>query len=166
MPLDRISEKKVYELTSVKSSVRYINFPLKNVEAENTDFHRLCEKGPLYAKEQSSSTPNHTGRCSQTVAVPSLYVDALCFRCPTARLPPDANAVGLGCGSVMAVHRGPSTKWLFTRDQLENTPSRRCGIEADRELSYRQQAANLIQDIGQRLNVYPWLNLDASRPVG
>ncbi|XP_019958941.1 cyclin-T2b isoform X2 [Paralichthys olivaceus] len=53
----------------------------------------------------------------------------------------------------MAVHRGPSTKWLFTREQLENTPSRRCGIEADRELSYRQQAANLIQDIGQKLNV-------------
>uniref|UniRef100_A0A8C6SAL1 Cyclin T2b n=1 Tax=Neogobius melanostomus TaxID=47308 RepID=A0A8C6SAL1_9GOBI len=53
----------------------------------------------------------------------------------------------------MAVHRGPSTKWLFTREQLDNTPSRRCGIEADRELSYRQQAANLIQDIGQRLNV-------------
>lgn len=78
------------------------------------------------------------------------------FRCPIAPLPPDANAVGLGCGSVMAVHRGPSTKWLFTREQLENTPSRRCGIEADRELSYRQQAANLIQDIGQRLNVYPF----------
>lgn len=58
----------------------------------------------------------------------------------------------------MAVHRGPSTKWLFTRDQLESTPSRRCGIEADRELSYRQQAANLIQDIGQRLNVYPFRN--------
>ncbi|XP_075872113.1 cyclin-T2b [Nelusetta ayraudi] len=53
----------------------------------------------------------------------------------------------------MAVHRGPSTKWLFTREQMENTPSRRCGIEADRELSYRQQAANLIQDMGQRLNV-------------
>uniref|UniRef100_A0A3P8VG18 Cyclin T2b n=1 Tax=Cynoglossus semilaevis TaxID=244447 RepID=A0A3P8VG18_CYNSE len=53
----------------------------------------------------------------------------------------------------MAVHRGPSTNWLFTREQLENTPSRRCGIEADRELSYRQQAANLIQDMGQKLNV-------------
>ncbi|XP_070814230.1 cyclin-T2-like isoform X1 [Chaetodon trifascialis] len=53
----------------------------------------------------------------------------------------------------MAVHRGPSTKWLFSRERLDNTPSRRCGIEADRELSYRQQAANLIQDIGQRLNV-------------
>ncbi|KAI5629883.1 cyclin-T2, partial [Silurus asotus] len=46
-----------------------------------------------------------------------------------------------------------STKWLFTREQIENTPSRRCGIEPDRELSYRQQAANLIQDMGQRLNV-------------
>ncbi|KAI4898917.1 hypothetical protein NFI96_025558 [Prochilodus magdalenae] len=33
------------------------------------------------------------------------------------------------------------------------TPSRRCGVDADRELSYRQQAANLIQDMGQRLNV-------------
>ncbi|TRY91986.1 hypothetical protein DNTS_013795 [Danionella cerebrum] len=51
-----------------------------------------------------------------------------------------------------AVQRG-SSKWLFNRDQLENTPSRRCGVEPDRELSYRQQAANLIQDMGQRLNV-------------
>uniref|UniRef100_A0A8C2ENP6 Cyclin T2b n=1 Tax=Cyprinus carpio TaxID=7962 RepID=A0A8C2ENP6_CYPCA len=51
-----------------------------------------------------------------------------------------------------AVQQG-SSKWLFTREQLENTPSRRCGVESDRELSYRQQAANLIQDMGQRLNV-------------
>ncbi|XP_041936853.1 cyclin-T2b isoform X1 [Alosa sapidissima] len=51
-----------------------------------------------------------------------------------------------------AVYRG-SSKWLFTPEQLENTPSRRSGIEPDRELSYRQQAANLIQDMGQRLNV-------------
>ena len=55
----------------------------------------------------------------------------------------------------MSAHRGPSSKWLFSREQLESTPSRRCGVESDRELSYRQQAANLIQDMGQRLNVYP-----------
>ncbi|XP_062845653.1 cyclin-T2b [Trichomycterus rosablanca] len=54
--------------------------------------------------------------------------------------------------NMATVLRG-STKWLFTREHLENTPSRRCGIEPDRELSYRQQAANLIQDMGQRLNV-------------
>uniref|UniRef100_A0A8C5HEL2 Cyclin-T2-like n=1 Tax=Gouania willdenowi TaxID=441366 RepID=A0A8C5HEL2_GOUWI len=53
----------------------------------------------------------------------------------------------------MAATRGPSSKWFFTREQLESTPSRRCGVEPDRELSYRQQAANLIQDMGQRLNV-------------
>uniref|UniRef100_A0A3B3V1X5 Cyclin T2a n=1 Tax=Poecilia latipinna TaxID=48699 RepID=A0A3B3V1X5_9TELE len=53
----------------------------------------------------------------------------------------------------MAACRGSSSKWYFTREQLENTPSRRCGVESDRELSYRQQAANLIQDMGQRLNV-------------
>uniref|UniRef100_UPI0037E928A7 cyclin-T2a isoform X2 n=1 Tax=Semicossyphus pulcher TaxID=241346 RepID=UPI0037E928A7 len=53
----------------------------------------------------------------------------------------------------MAACRGSSSKWFFTREQLESTPSRRCGVEPDRELSYRQQAANLIQDMGQRLNV-------------
>ncbi|KAG5852854.1 hypothetical protein ANANG_G00066950 [Anguilla anguilla] len=53
----------------------------------------------------------------------------------------------------MAACRGSASRWFFTREQLENTPSRACGVEPDRELSYRQQAANLIQDMGQRLNV-------------
>uniref|UniRef100_A0A673ASZ2 Cyclin-like domain-containing protein n=1 Tax=Sphaeramia orbicularis TaxID=375764 RepID=A0A673ASZ2_9TELE len=30
---------------------------------------------------------------------------------------------------------------------------RRAGLDPDKELSYRQQAANLLQDMGQRLNV-------------
>lgn len=61
-----------------------------------------------------------------------------------------------GVGTNMAMVLRGSTKWLFTREQIESTPSRRSGIEPDRELSYRQQAANLIQDMGQRLNVYPF----------
>lgn len=44
-------------------------------------------------------------------------------------------------------------RWYFTREQLENSPSRRFGLDADKELSYRQQAANLLQDMGQRLYV-------------
>lgn len=83
-----------------------------------------------------------------------------------------ASGGGGGGGSVMAAalgsgpgassgSRGPgggglgSSRWFFSRERLENTPSRHCGVEADKELSYRQQAANLIQDMGQRLNVYP-----------
>lgn len=46
-------------------------------------------------------------------------------------------------------------KWYFTKEQLQNTPSRKCGLDADKELSYRQQAANFIQDMGQKLQVYP-----------
>ncbi|XP_050406138.1 cyclin-T2 isoform X1 [Patella vulgata] len=42
-------------------------------------------------------------------------------------------------------------RWTFSKSQLLNTPSRKCGIDTDKELSYRQQAANLIQDMGQRL---------------
>uniref|UniRef100_A0A131YXK9 Cyclin T n=1 Tax=Rhipicephalus appendiculatus TaxID=34631 RepID=A0A131YXK9_RHIAP len=44
-------------------------------------------------------------------------------------------------------------RWYFTKEQLALTPSRKCGLDADKELSYRQQAANLIQDMGQRLQV-------------
>uniref|UniRef100_A0A8C8SR28 Cyclin T2 n=1 Tax=Pelusios castaneus TaxID=367368 RepID=A0A8C8SR28_9SAUR len=83
--------------------------------------------------------------------------------------PPAGGAGGTGGGSVMAAAasgagagsavRGggaaalSASRWFFSREQLETTPSRRCGVEADKELSYRQQAANLIQDMGQRLNV-------------
>jgi cyclin T len=48
-------------------------------------------------------------------------------------------------------------KWYFSKEQLANTPSRKCGFEVDKELSNRQQAANFIQDMGQRLQVYPFL---------
>ncbi|XP_053311533.1 cyclin-T1 [Spea bombifrons] len=47
----------------------------------------------------------------------------------------------------------PSSRWYFTREQLDRSPSRRAGLDADKELLYRQQAANLLQDMGQRLNV-------------
>ncbi|XP_034027899.1 cyclin-T1 [Thalassophryne amazonica] len=46
-----------------------------------------------------------------------------------------------------------NNKWYFSRQQIDNSPSRRIGLDADKELSYRQQAANLLQDMGQRLNV-------------
>ncbi|XP_075883038.1 cyclin-T1 [Nelusetta ayraudi] len=44
-------------------------------------------------------------------------------------------------------------KWYHSRQQIDNNPSRRAGLDPDKELSYRQQAANLLQDMGQRLNV-------------
>ncbi|XP_075037058.1 cyclin-T2 isoform X2 [Mixophyes fleayi] len=53
----------------------------------------------------------------------------------------------------MADGRASTSGWFFSREQLEDSPSRRFGLEADKELSYRQQAANLIQEMGQRLNV-------------
>lgn len=57
-------------------------------------------------------------------------------------------------------------RWYFTREQLENSPSRRFGLDPDKELSNRQQAANLLQDMGQRLNVYPCgLGLSALKSV-
>ncbi|KAH1007379.1 hypothetical protein HUJ04_004622 [Dendroctonus ponderosae] len=44
-------------------------------------------------------------------------------------------------------------KWYFTKEYLENTPSRESGFDAYKELQYRQQAANFIQDMGQKLQV-------------
>ena len=50
-------------------------------------------------------------------------------------------------------------RWLFTKEELVNTPSRKAGIDAEKELNYRQQCANLIQDMGQKLQVYPYFSL-------
>lgn len=44
--------------------------------------------------------------------------------------------------------------WYFTAEELANSPSRANGIGADQELSYRQMTAYLIQEMGQRLQVY------------
>lgn len=55
---------------------------------------------------------------------------------------------------------GGQEKWYFTKEQLQNSASRKCGLDADKELAYRQQAANLIQDMGQRLQVYPFQESD------
>ena len=43
---------------------------------------------------------------------------------------------------------------MFTNDQLANSPSRICGVDPCAELSYRQQAACLISDMGQKLDLY------------
>ena len=48
---------------------------------------------------------------------------------------------------------GKDAKWIFSKQVLEESPSRKDRIDPDKELSYRQQAANLIQDMGQRLSV-------------
>jgi cyclin T len=61
----------------------------------------------------------------------------------------------------MAANPGPShadsdltaNRWIFTPEQLANTPSRKCGIDSEKESNYRQQAASLIQDMGQKLQV-------------
>jgi len=45
-------------------------------------------------------------------------------------------------------------RWMFTNDQLANSPSRKCGIDSATELSYRQQAACLIGDMGHQLQLY------------
>eukprot|EP00795_Rhopilema_esculentum_P014070 gene14070-5056_t len=46
-------------------------------------------------------------------------------------------------------------RWYFTREQIRNSPSvREGGIDCAKELGYRQQCANFVQDIGQRLAVY------------
>jgi len=44
-------------------------------------------------------------------------------------------------------------RWYWTADQLAKTPSIMNGITYEKELSYRQQAANFIQDMGQKLKV-------------
>ena len=56
-------------------------------------------------------------------------------------------------GSHANMAASDSGHWVFTKEQLQNTPSRKCNIDYDKEIYYRQQAATLIQEMGQRLQV-------------
>ena len=47
-------------------------------------------------------------------------------------------------------------RWFFSKEKLANTPSKKDGIDMRKELFYRQQAATLVQDMGQKLLVYPF----------
>ncbi|XP_055685627.1 cyclin-T isoform X2 [Lutzomyia longipalpis] len=53
----------------------------------------------------------------------------------------------------MMAENDKDSRWYFTAEQLQNSPSRKCGIDADKELVYRQQTAYLIQEMGQLLRV-------------
>lgn len=44
-------------------------------------------------------------------------------------------------------------RWYYTSEQLANSPSIKHGMDKDTELNYRQRAANLIQEMGQRIQV-------------
>jgi len=44
-------------------------------------------------------------------------------------------------------------RWYFTKEQINNSPSFKAGLSNAKETQYRQQAANFIQEMGQRLKV-------------
>ena len=49
-------------------------------------------------------------------------------------------------------------RWLFTKEQLSKTPSIKHGYSEEMEGAYRTNCANLIQNMGQRLQLYPFHN--------
>lgn len=61
----------------------------------------------------------------------------------------------VSCSKMATSAVSTTDRFYFTKEQLQNTPSRKNGIDPEKEQSYRQQAATLIQDMGQRLSVYP-----------
>ena len=47
-------------------------------------------------------------------------------------------------------------RWLFKAEELKNTPSRKF-LNEIQEVYYRQSVSNLIVDMGQSLQVYPYM---------
>lgn len=44
-------------------------------------------------------------------------------------------------------------KWIFSQEDIENSPSRKDGLSAEQELAKRQEAALFISDLGEELKV-------------
>ena len=47
----------------------------------------------------------------------------------------------------------PKIRWIFTKNELKSSPSRADGVDFDKELSYRQLTASMIQEMGHRLKL-------------
>ena len=46
--------------------------------------------------------------------------------------------------------------WIFTEEKIENSPSRKCNMNAETELRNRQHTAMFIQDVADVLRLYPF----------
>jgi len=46
--------------------------------------------------------------------------------------------------------------WFFGKNELQNTPSFRSGVDARAEEKYRREGAKLIIDAGSALGLYPF----------
>jgi hypothetical protein len=73
-------------------------------------------------------------------------------------MPPPPLGSGGGLGAAVPANDEQTQsnnpgKWYFDKAGMENTPSKRCGMDAEKELSYRQSAACFIQDMGIKLKV-------------
>merc|ERR1712032_439082 len=65
-------------------------------------------------------------------------------------------AANSACSNAKATDNAPShnkAMWIFTEEELQNSPSRKCGIAVEAENLHRKKAAKYIRTIGQRLNL-------------
>ena len=54
----------------------------------------------------------------------------------------------------MAVEKERLDRWYFSKAELADYPSRVDGVDPAKELGYRQSAASMVQDMGEKLQVY------------
>ena len=52
------------------------------------------------------------------------------------------------------VEEARPSRWYFSKEKLSNSPSRADGVDPEKELRYRQDAASLIQEMGPRLGLW------------
>lgn len=45
------------------------------------------------------------------------------------------------------------SRWIFSQEDIENSPSRKDGLSAEQEIAKRQEAALFISDLGEELKV-------------
>lgn len=46
-----------------------------------------------------------------------------------------------------------NSRWLFTKEQIINSPSRKYNIDYEKEIKYRHSVSGFIQDLGQSLKL-------------
>ena len=66
-------------------------------------------------------------------------------------------AANSACSNAKATDNAPShnkAMWIFTEEELQNSPSRKCGFAVEAENRCRERTVRYIRRIGERLKLY------------
>lgn len=135
---------RLSDIWSLRTKIRWL-FKIFRITVST---HKLQDSKSLYLKTLQHDKDHRRHLQRRPLSSPFCVQPSCYYACAEKGL------VTSFCRMASAERTPERQRWYFSSDLLRRTPSILSSMDPEKELSYRQQAASLVQDIGQKLNVY------------